>query len=1155
MSRAIWNARVRRAGVASVAAIGWLSLSLPASLPAQGVVAAASAESVSAPSEFDLARRQANDSGHRVEIVSSRTATSTTWANADGSLTTDTTRTPTRVDMNGQWVPLDLGLVRTPAGWAPKASPVDVVFSAGGTGPAVQLADQSSSVALDWTSDLPEPSITGATATYRLSETEDLVLRALDSGVEQLLVLKERPETPPTIRLPMSLANLRMRPADTDRELGGLYEFVDEAGSVAFSMPVPHMWDAQVDEVGSPTNRKPIAAQLANTPDGPALDLAPSLGWLQASSTKYPVVIDPVIATLRRGGDSYIKDTDPVGSGGVHNSDNNLGIGYNGSSKMRAILQFEPDSDLEARQVLSASLNLYNYAAFDCTPRTVNAYPVTSSFSWSGLAWDSQPTVDTSSTYASSASFSHGVSGGGCPAAADSVDVTKIVKAWQAGTLARHYIELRASETVSGYRKYFCSMTIGASPCDSATRQPTLSVTYNTGPSAPTDVRLPEWLDDAAGTGVTTSTPSICAKPQDMDGGSASIAVEVWNAGHTTRLASGTSASAPVNTSVCWSVPSGSSLVDGSYAVRVATVDGSSTSAFTPWIAMPVLTAGLYTFSTDDTTSPDGPSGPTTTGVLPSQSSFDHPTQTQVAAPSARLEDTYGVDSAALPNTFAPEYLVDEPQPDDSEVTANPTTPYSDPPATQDSLSAPPTIDGSGQPLADDSFSSPSLQSTYPFSQAGTWDASQAYQFAATNAPSGPIPGDPRLTPSETGVRACTGGDTCVNGSETFDVTNTGEPSWEVGVTEGGTDTDSDPQAVTTVEQAEADALMGTGSGGSGASITSHCGDRNTVDEWFTYINRYRACYSQGFVSGVRNRNWPYEWHSYVRWNQHLVIGGKDKQRRVDANIRIQPISYYLSTAAQYRFNVQVHCGSVAGKACRNTQNFSNRTVSLTAADWERRGRVMYSWGNRTQDATGTQKLAYGSLQSNVRIVLADGSVTGQFSHSAGFRCDSDPRAVFANAGRPSGCVFLAPTPFIQFSRSDPAVDWSAWHIARAWSQQPPTWPAGNWYNSIPGNYDLKNLLTRTTSAATQNANRAASKAVCRQVFGANYTSSSPGERRDCDEFPFASTSDGAALGNGRFSAYPIPHTDNITSGARLGTFYTRDRILNGDRFAVRIVR
>ncbi|MFD7700540.1 hypothetical protein [Streptomyces caelestis] len=111
----------------------------------------------------------------------------------------------------------------------------------------------------------------------------------------------------------------------------------------------------------------------------------------------------------------------------------------------------------------------------------------------------------------------------------------------------------------------------------------------------------------------------------------------------------------------------------------------------------------------------------------------------------------------------------------------------------------------------------------------------------------------------------------------------------------------------------------------------------------------------------------------------------------------------------------------------------------------------------------------------------------------------------------------------------------------------------------VPGQ-TAKDPLHRTVSAARNDRNRAAAVKQCKRYWGANYTQ---GGALECDEYPFASTYEGAAepefdadAKKFNFSAKPIAKDDNKAGGLILKSFYAKNRIIDGmdDGFIVKIV-
>ncbi|WP_158558285.1 NucA/NucB deoxyribonuclease domain-containing protein [Spongiactinospora gelatinilytica] len=91
--------------------------------------------------------------------------------------------------------------------------------------------------------------------------------------------------------------------------------------------------------------------------------------------------------------------------------------------------------------------------------------------------------------------------------------------------------------------------------------------------------------------------------------------------------------------------------------------------------------------------------------------------------------------------------------------------------------------------------------------------------------------------------------------------------------------------------------------------------------------------------------------------------------------------------------------------------------------------------------------------------------------------------------------------------------------------------------------------LHRTRDATTIENNRKKSIAQCRKL--------KPGYKKpdSCDEFPFASTREGAASTVSNYSVKIIKDRDNCSSGARTSVFYQRNRILDRYPFWVDVIR
>ncbi|MFE0187578.1 hypothetical protein [Streptomyces sp. NPDC058989] len=112
-----------------------------------------------------------------------------------------------------------------------------------------------------------------------------------------------------------------------------------------------------------------------------------------------------------------------------------------------------------------------------------------------------------------------------------------------------------------------------------------------------------------------------------------------------------------------------------------------------------------------------------------------------------------------------------------------------------------------------------------------------------------------------------------------------------------------------------------------------------------------------------------------------------------------------------------------------------------------------------------------------------------------------------------------------------------------------------NSHKNVPG-FDAKRPLHRLYPARDRSrykANRRAAVSMCVKYWGRDYATSDPAGPRECDEYPFASTYEGAAqhakepsAPKDNFSALPVPKAQNQAGGTILALFYDKNRILHG---------
>lgn len=168
-------------------------------------------------------------------------------------------------------------------------------------------------------------------------------------------------------------------------------------------------------------------------------------------------------------------------------------------------------------------------------------------------------------------------------------------------------------------------------------------------------------------------------------------------------------------------------------------------------------------------------------------------------------------------------------------------------------------------------------------------------------------------------------------------------------------------------------------------------------------------------------------------------------------------------------------------------------------------------------------------------------------------RCDS---AQYFR-GRQAACVFDDVIPRLQYSTNDPMIDEVSKHIKCA--QNEPSCERGGSHHdtyppvdnkSVPGKYvrgeATRGALHRIASTdPSYTANRNTTRSTCSSAPASVYD---PAAGEQCDEYPFASTAEGAANTTWDFSVEGVSAADNRCAGTALQHYYRKDRILQSYR-------
>ncbi|WP_169735392.1 NucA/NucB deoxyribonuclease domain-containing protein [Actinokineospora inagensis] len=170
------------------------------------------------------------------------------------------------------------------------------------------------------------------------------------------------------------------------------------------------------------------------------------------------------------------------------------------------------------------------------------------------------------------------------------------------------------------------------------------------------------------------------------------------------------------------------------------------------------------------------------------------------------------------------------------------------------------------------------------------------------------------------------------------------------------------------------------------------------------------------------------------------------------------------------------------------------------------------------------------------------------------FRCDI-ARSQVPQYAKSSDCVFHAATGWFTLNVNDPAIHESAQLIYDAHNNIGATYP-GNTGKYIPGKIGVTEPLSRLYyDKRLRDLNNTTAYNACVAHWGPNFKDRPDGGKNDCDEFPFATTYEGAGtVTDGMLRTYavrPVLNTQNQAAGSRLSLFLSEDHLLDGDNFYV----
>ncbi|WP_245589556.1 LamG domain-containing protein [Amycolatopsis balhimycina] len=588
--------------------VRWRALFLAAGvgvfgLPVLGAPVVSAAVSVPDQAQDEAtATAWAREAGKQILVTSKTTETSQTVANPNGSWTLTEYTHPVRVKHGPDWTPIDTTLVRNADGSVtPKATVLDLALNAGGTGsvatPIVQAREAGKEVGLKWTKDLPEPSLSGDTATYaEVLPGVDLTVRALPEGYTENLVVKTREaaQNPGLRDIPFGLHTKnttvsvapgagRATPTSGAQPSDGL-EVKDDTGAVVFTGDASRMWDSSgagseaERQLGEGGGRR--EAVMGVTLSSDTVVISPDQAFLADPATRYPVTLDPdtLCSTCGMQAHAVVQS----GYSDAHNynaSDGDLSdlkAGYETDDRAgtsRSYLQMNT-AQIAGTVVHSASLNTTVTHTHNCSNAADTDLWLTGPFG-GDITWAHQPGW---SYYMSSVNVANC---GNAPDVTGQFNATHAAQDAAAGrwpNVSLALVEDGEGGGVATWRRFALN--------------PYLQVNYDSPPNLPTALSMQNGLlpctSGANRPWVYTKNPQLAGKVSDPDGGTllAKFAVAYGALGHNVYthdnganlVAVGTPGQNQQATAQLAAVPAGWINEDGIYNWSMQASDGELSS-------------------------------------------------------------------------------------------------------------------------------------------------------------------------------------------------------------------------------------------------------------------------------------------------------------------------------------------------------------------------------------------------------------------------------------------------------------------------------------------------------------------------------------------------------------------------------------------------
>ncbi|RJQ66447.1 LamG domain-containing protein [Pseudonocardiaceae bacterium YIM PH 21723] len=328
-----------------------------------GVIAVPQPASAKPADSSPSARARAT--GQSVEVPELTSDRTRVLANPNGRFTAELSARPVRVRTATGWAAVDTTLASVGDVVKPKAAPLPVTLSGGGTGPLFTITRDGRTLSHGWPAPLPNPLLDKDIATYgEVLPGVDLKVRVTAEQVSYSLVVKNR----------AAAANPALRAIR-----------VSMTGAEGFQLGEAQMWDSRQSTDPALVDRAEAArrpedfviaprtgartAKVATSATPGEMVLHPDENLLTGKDTVYPVLIDPPVNLNQFW--SMINERFPNQSYWSYDRDVSK-VGYvedarDGWEKYRTLIQFDtrPLRGKTVNDVTMAAMLQHSYMGYD----------------------------------------------------------------------------------------------------------------------------------------------------------------------------------------------------------------------------------------------------------------------------------------------------------------------------------------------------------------------------------------------------------------------------------------------------------------------------------------------------------------------------------------------------------------------------------------------------------------------------------------------------------------------------------------------------------------------------------------------------------------------------------------------------------------------